>query len=165
MLTDLTTANHWENIWKTSPSQNRITHNYKRKNSGLSVWFPSQSIHNWTSSPRSCKNLEYSWDEKILRRCIPRHCKCIRQGLASWSYQQTSRLSLIQPCNYSRIFPLQLDFPSTACLFQEYIAPELFLLLMTSLFTFCVVYFPLSFFAFVLSFFYLLYLLCYTNLR
>ncbi len=30
---------------------------------------------------------------------------------------------------------------------QEYIAPELFLLLMTSLFTFYVVYFPLSFFA------------------
>ncbi len=48
---------------------------------------------------------------------------------------------------------------------NEYITPELFLLLMTSLFTFypcllsILVYFPLSFFASVLSFFYLLYLL------
>ncbi len=48
---------------------------------------------------------------------------------------------------------------------NEHIAPELFLLLMTSLFTFyrCLlsigVYFPLPFFAFVLSFFYLWYLL------
>ncbi len=60
----------------------------KGKIPDLSVWFPSQSIHNWTSSPRSCTNSEYSWDEKILLSCIPRYCKCIRLGLAIDIYKK-----------------------------------------------------------------------------
>ncbi len=86
------------------------------------------------------------------------------------SFQANRNLKRIQNCDYigadpgdgnlSRLFvwlSVQSVWPS-----DEYIAPELFLLLMTSLFTFCrcllVVYFPLSFFASVLSFFCLLYL-------